>query len=92
MQLPFVLLGLVIALLIGFLFHILRDGNGLRLLLYLGLSILGFALGQWTSMAGGWRLYTLGALDLGIGVIGSILFLAGGDWLSRIKPKNKSRV
>ncbi len=92
MTLPVVLLGLVIALLIGFIFHILRDGNGLRLLLYLGLSILGFALGQWISMAGGWKLYTLGALDIGMGVIGSALILAGGDWFSRIKPKNKSDV
>ncbi len=92
MQLPIVLLGLVIALLIGFLFHILRDGNALSLLLYLGLSILGFALGQWVSMVGGWQLFLLGALDVGMGVIGSILVLAGGDWFSRIKPNNKSDV
>ncbi|MEK6751234.1 MAG: hypothetical protein AABZ00_03125 [Chloroflexota bacterium] len=92
MQLPVVLLGLVIALLIGFIFHIFREGGGLRLLMYLGLSILGFALGQWVSITGGWRLYLLGALDIGLGVIGSILLLAGGDWFSRIKPKNESGV
>lgn len=92
MTLPTILLGLVIALLAGFLFHILRGGSGLRLLLYLGLSILGFAAGQWLSIAGGWRLYLLGALDIGMGVIGSTLVLAGGDWLSRIKPKNESDV
>lgn len=92
MTLPVVLLGLVIALLVGFLFHILRGGTGLRLLLYLVLSILGFAAGQWLSMAGGWRLYLLGALDVGIGVIGSILALAVGDWVSRIETKNKSGV
>ncbi len=85
MQLPIVLLGLVIALLIGFLFHILLGGNALRLLLYLGLSILGFALAQWLGTASGWRLYSLGALDVGAGVIGSILFLAVGDWLSRLQ-------
>jgi hypothetical protein len=87
MQLPVVLLGLVIALLIGFIFHILRDGNGMRLLMYLGLSIAGFALGQWISMAGGWKLYSLGALDIGIDVIGSILVLIGGDWLNRRQTK-----
>ncbi len=92
MQLPIVLLGLIIALLIGFIFHILRDGNALRLLSYLGLSILGFALGQWISLIVGWQLFMLGALDVGMGVIGSILILASGDWLSRIKPKNKSSV
>ncbi len=83
MTLPVVLLGLIIALLIGFIFHILRDGNGQRLLTYLGLSILGFSLAQWGSIAFGWRLYTFGALEIGIGVIGSILVLAGGDWLDR---------
>ncbi len=87
MQLPIVLLGLVIALLIGFIFHILRDGNALRLLLYLGLSILGFALAQWVSIAGGWRLFMLGALDVGMGFVGSALILMGGDWLSRQQAK-----
>jgi hypothetical protein len=87
MQLPVVLLGLVIALLIGFIFHILRDGSGMRLLMYLGLSIAGFALGQWVSMAGGLKLYSLGALDIGTDVIGSILVLIGGDWLNRRQTK-----
>ena len=92
MTLPVVLLGLVIALLIGFIFHILRDGNGRRLLLYLGLSVLGFSLAQWISMASGWKLYQLGALDIGMGVIGSLFLLAIGDWRSRIETTNKRGV
>lgn len=92
MTLPVILLGSIIALLVGFLFHILRGGMGLRLLLYLGLSILGFAGGQWFSMAGGWKLFLLGALDIGMGVIGSILALIVGDWVSRIETNNKSGV
>ncbi|MBK8784378.1 MAG: hypothetical protein IPO22_21870 [Anaerolineales bacterium] len=87
MQLPVVLLALVIALLLGFIFHILRDGNGLRLLMYLGLSILGFALGQWVSIAGGWKIFSLGALDVGMGFIGSALILMSGDWISRRQVK-----
>jgi len=83
MTLPAALLGLVIALLIGFTFHILRDGNGVRLLLYLGLSIFGFDLGQWIHIAVGWKMYMLGALDIGLGLTGSIIMLAGGDWLGR---------
>ncbi|MBE0671479.1 MAG: hypothetical protein IH588_12900 [Anaerolineales bacterium] len=92
MTLPVVLLGLAIALLIGFLFHVLRGGSGSRLLLYLGMSILGFALGQWGSMAFGWRLFMFGVLDIGMGVIGSVLSLAIGDWLSRIESKKESSV
>ncbi|MBL8103521.1 MAG: hypothetical protein JNM02_13385 [Anaerolineales bacterium] len=82
MTLPVVLLGLAIALLIGFLFHILRGGSGWRLLLYLGMSILGFALGQWGSMAFGWSMYKVGALDVPLGITGSVLILVLGDWFN----------
>lgn len=79
MTLPVILFGLVIALLIGFLFHVLRGGSGLRLLLYLGLSILGFALGEWASMTFGWSIYRIGVLDLPLGITGSVLVLVLGD-------------
>lgn len=88
MTLPVFLFGLIIALLIGFLFHVLRGGRGLRLLLYLGLSILGFAFGQWISMARGWNLYLFGVLDLGMGLVGSVLVLGLSEWLSLI-DRNK---
>lgn len=85
MTLPLTLFALLIALLVGALFHILRGGSGWRLLLYFALSILGFAIGQALSMWRGWHLLTFGALDIGVGVIGSLIFLALGDWLSRIE-------
>jgi hypothetical protein len=74
------------------LFHILRGGSGWRLLLYLALSILGFAAGQGLSMWRGWRLLTFGALDIGVGVIGSLIFLVLGDWLSRIETSGENGV
>ena len=89
MTLPALLFALLIALLCGVLFHLLRGGNGWRLLLYFGLSILGFAVGQGIS---DWHLLMFGALDLGMGLIGSALFLALGEWLSRIEPNNESGV
>ena len=83
MTLSTLLLALLIALLCGVLFHLLRGGSGWRLLLYLGLSVLGFAIGQWISVWRGWDLFAFGPLDIGMGVIGSAAVLAFGEWLSR---------
>ena len=92
MTLPLSLLALLIALLAGAAFHILRGGSGWRLLLYLVLSVLGFAAGQALSMWLGWYLLRFGALEIGVGLLGSFVFLAAGDWLSRIENKNENRV
>ena len=92
MTIPIFLFALLIALLCGALFHILRGGSGWRLLLYFGLSTLGFAFGQWISSARGWHLLMFGALDIGMGVIGSLVFLVLGEWLSLIETKNESGV
>ena len=85
MTLPTLLFALLIALLCGALFHIVRGGSGWRLLLYLGLSTLGFAAGQLVSMWRGWDLFMFGPLDIGMGVIGSAAILALGEWLGRIQ-------
>ncbi|NOH02245.1 MAG: hypothetical protein HND47_09970 [Chloroflexi bacterium] len=82
--LPAALFGLVIALLMGASFHALRGGNGWRLLLFLGLSVLGFALGQAAGMAFGWLVFRFGVLDIGLGVLGSVLMLLAGNWLVRV--------
>ena len=92
MTLPGILFGLVVALLAGALFHAVRGGGGWRLLLHLGLSVLGFALGQMVGIWFGMILFKFGTLDIGSGVIGSLLLLGVGDWLSRIKPTNESGV
>jgi hypothetical protein len=83
MTIPTFLLALLIALLCGVVFHVFRGGDGWRLLLYLGLSVLGFAIGQGISLWRGWSLYTFGPLDIGMGLIGSVVVLALGEWLSR---------
>jgi len=92
MTLPTLLFALLITLLCGVLFHILRGGSGWYLLLYFGLSMLGFAVGQWISFARGWHLLIFGPLDIGMGMIGSAVFLALGEWLSRIESNNKNSV
>ena len=86
MTLPSAVLGLLCALLVGALFHVAVDGGPGRLLLYLLLSALGFAAGQWTAATRGWTLFRIGPLDVGIAVIGSVIFLLLGHWLSMVRP------
>jgi len=92
MTLPAFLFALLIALFYGALYHFARGGNGWRLLLYIGLSVLGFICGQWIGAMRQWRFILLGSLNLGMGTIGSILFLIVGEWLSRVEVDRKSGV
>ena len=78
MTLPTIIFGLVVAMLYGALYHFIRGGGGWRLLLFFGLSILGFLM--------------LGSLNLGMGSVGSLLVLVAGEWLSRIDVKKESGV
>ncbi|HNB88685.1 MAG TPA: hypothetical protein PLD33_18655, partial [Anaerolineales bacterium] len=87
MTLPTILFALVVALLLGAMYHFFRGGGGWRLMLFFGLSILGFALGQLLAMWQGWRILMFGSLDLGMGGVGSLLMLVTGEWLSRIDVK-----
>ena len=92
MTLPSILFALLIALLYGALYHLFRGGGFWRLIFYLGLSVIGFALGYLVGYWSGWVLIPLGAIDLGSTSIGSLIFLVGGDWLSRIEAKPESKV
>jgi hypothetical protein len=85
MTIPSLALGLVVALLIGALFHLFLDGGFGRLILYLLLSVLGFALGLWVGNLRNWVLFPIGTLDLGMGVIGSLVILVMGHWFSLVK-------
>ncbi len=75
--------GLVIATLIGALFHLWKDGGFWRLLLYIFTSIVGFFAGHW--LAGGFNLNLLnvGGLRLLGAIAGSILTLFLINWLSQ---------
>jgi uncharacterized membrane protein YeaQ/YmgE (transglycosylase-associated protein family) len=86
MTLPALLLGLVIALLAGALYHTARGGGGGRLLAFLVVSAVGFTAGQALGMFTGWEIYKFGWLDVGMGVLGSLLLLMLGDWFTRSPP------
>jgi hypothetical protein len=95
MTLPSLAIGLVIALLIGALFHIWLDGGGGRLILYLILSLVGFFAGQLAGSLLNWSFLPLGPLDLGMAIAGSLVFLGVGHWLSLIeiqRPGGRDRL
>ena len=87
MTLPTLLFGLLVALLYGAIYHLLRGGGFWRLLLFFSLSIAGFILGHWIGIWRQWTFIPLGALNLGLSTLGSFMLLAVGDWLSRIEAK-----
>jgi hypothetical protein len=90
LTLPVIILGLVIAMLLGSSYLAIRGGGGWRLLFFLGLSILGFTAGHYLGTWLGWNFLLIGSLNLGMALLGSVAFLVGGEWLSRIEVKNKS--
>ncbi len=92
MTFPTIIFGLVVALLYGAFYHLVRGGGGWRLMLFFGLSILGFAIGQVIGMWQDWKFFMLGSLNLGMGSVGSALVLVAGEWLSRIDVKKESGV
>lgn len=87
MTTPSLLFALLIALLYGALYHLLRGGGFWRLMLYSGLSVAGFAAGHMIGLWRGWLFLPLGSLNLGMSSIGSLLILLFGDWLSRLEGK-----
>jgi hypothetical protein len=88
MTVPTLLFALLIALFYGSLYHLLRGGKFWRLALYLGLSVLGFAIGHLIGLWRGWIFAPLGSLNLGMSTLGSIVVLVIGDWLNRFDNRS----
>lgn len=88
MTIPSLLFALLIALLLGALFHLIRDGGAGHLFIYLMMSILGFIFGHVVGAWRGWFLFQVGPLNLGMEITGAILFLVLGDWLIHLPPRS----
>ncbi len=91
MDLPALLIGFVLATLIGAGFHALRGGGGGKLLLDLIMGWLGFGLGQYLAGRLGFTIGSLGALHLGLAIPVALVFLLVGNWLSPVETPKKTR-
>lgn len=92
MTLPSLLFALLISLMYGAVYHLIRGGSFWRLLFYFSLSIFGFAVGHLIGLWRGWVFLPLGSLNLGLSSVGSVIILILGDWLSRIEVEEGSKV
>ena len=92
MTFPAILFSLLIALLYGAIYHLIRDGGFWRLILYCLLSIFGFAVGYFVGLWRGWVWIPLGTINFGVCTVGSLVFLLLGDWLSRFEVTLESKV
>lgn len=77
--------GWILATLLGAVFHLWKDGGFWKLVIYIILSWIGFFLGHLIAKGADFNLMNVGSLYLGGGMIGSIIALFAGQWLSRIE-------
>ncbi|MBV6394843.1 MAG: hypothetical protein HFACDABA_00413 [Anaerolineales bacterium] len=87
MTLPFLLVSLLLALLLGALYHLIRGGDWSHLLAYLAAGIIGFAAGHFLAQWRGWLLFPFGPFNLGAEISGSLAFLILSDWLLHLPPR-----
>ena len=92
MTVPAILFSLLLALLYGALYHLIRDGGFWRLILFLVLSVFGFALGYLVGVWRGWVWIPVGTINLGLSTAGSFLILLLGDWLTHFEGSQESKV
>lgn len=85
MTLPALLFGFLVATLMGAAFHLWKNGGFWRLILYLLLAWIGFWTGHIAANILGWRFLSVGPLRFGMAVLGALLFLGVGHWLSLVK-------
>lgn len=85
MTIPAIVFSIFFASIFGSLLHLWRGGNLFRLVLYLVLSWIGFFCGHFLAEQLSIHFLDVGTIHLGFGIIGTILLLGLGYWLSLIE-------
>ena len=88
MTFPAIIFSFFVAALFGSLLHLWRGGNLFRFLLYLVLRVVGFFCGHYLAEALSIRFFQLGTINLGFGILGSLVLLGLGYWLSLVDYQN----
>ncbi|MEJ2447324.1 MAG: hypothetical protein P8Y37_05205 [Anaerolineales bacterium] len=84
MTAPALIYSFLLATLLGAAFHFWKGGGGGRLLLMLILSWVGFFLGHQLGTFWGLNFLMIGPVQGGFGILGSILLLMIGNWISQL--------
>jgi hypothetical protein len=91
MTFPAILFGIVLSSVYGSAFHFWKGGSLKRLLFFVILSWVGFWVGHIVGAQLGWSFAATGPVNSGMATIGSLVFLFGGEWLSRVEiSRNRS--
>lgn len=91
MTLPSILLGILIAGIFGCAFHFWRGGGIKWLTFYNLLAVVGFWLGHIVGSLLQWNFLPLGPIKLGASLIGTIILLFVGFWLSMASVESKKK-
>ncbi len=84
MTIPALVYSFLLASLLGSVFHFLKGGGGRKLLLALILAWFGFYLGHLLGSSWDFEILMIGPIFGGIGVLGSILLLLIGNFVSQL--------
>lgn len=87
MTIPFLLFALLIALLIGALYHLVRGGGAGHLFAYLLASVIGFAAGHLIGAWREWAFFVWGPYNLGMEAAGALILLVATDWLLHLPSR-----
>ena len=85
MTFPALIFGSVIALILGGIFHLIVGGGLLRIIISMIFSLIGFWTGHFIGYRIGWDFFDIGLVHLGPALIGSILLLVFGYWVTLIQ-------
>lgn len=85
MTIPAFLFGIVLATLMGAVFHLWRGGDNRRLVIFLLLAQAGFWGGHFVAWYFGWTFADLGVLRLGFAVLGAAGALFLSDLIGRLE-------
>ena len=88
MTIPAVFFGILVSTFIGAAFHLWKDGGVGRLVLYVLLSWVGFWAGHVAGLILNWPFFSVGPLYFGMALLGCILVLGVGYWLSLVRQPN----
>jgi len=89
MTIPAFILGCVLALLYGAVYHLIRGGGFGRIILYLVVSGASFWFGHLVANITGMTFLSLGPIHTGLATLFSIAGLIASEWLSALETQQK---
>lgn len=89
MTVPALLFGILVSTMMGAMLHVLVDGGLWRLSLYIILAWIGFWGGHVLGSTLGWTFWSVGPLHLGMALLGGLVVLFIGYWLSLVQVEKK---